>query len=107
VFLCIVLPGKNVTLTFEHRVTGALVDSSDSALPGLVWKVGPPGLFDVSGPLGPCAMNSGNGFYCAFIYWDSVFTHDKCHCLFCALTLPPWHCALAASFALFRTHDQR
>jgi hypothetical protein len=37
------------------------------ALPGAVLKVGPPGLFDVSGPLGPRVVNSGNGFYYAYI----------------------------------------
>jgi hypothetical protein len=71
--LCTIFLGKNITLTFERRVAGALADFSDSVhrlWRGTTWagfECGPTWSFDVSGPLGSHIMNSGNGFYCAYI----------------------------------------
>jgi hypothetical protein len=57
----------NVGLPELWQISVILCIGCGMALPGAVLNVGPPGLFDVSGPLGSHIMNSGNGFYYAYI----------------------------------------
>jgi hypothetical protein len=58
---------SNAGLSELWRISVILCVGCGVALPGPVLKVGPSSLFDVSRPLGPCAMNSGNNFYYAYI----------------------------------------
>jgi hypothetical protein len=58
---------SNAGLSELWHILVILCVGCDVVLPGPVLKVGPPSLFDVFGPLGPHAMNSGNGFYYAYI----------------------------------------
>jgi hypothetical protein len=57
----------NAGLPDLWRISVILCVGCGVVLPGPVFKVGPPGLFDVYGPLGPRVINSGNGFHCSYI----------------------------------------